>query len=197
MAGDVVLDTLRHAWLTLQPFNAPMAVMGGLALAAWEHVRATRDVDLLIGIEFSQSDELLRRLAAAGFRAKRNPPMLTLGNLRLVQLLYEPPGTLLDLQVDLLLAESEYHRTALSRRVATRLPGLDVELFVLTCEDLILHKLLAGRILDRADCAALLAANRHTLDRPYLVRWSKDLGVAAELSDVWAAALPDEPLRAP
>jgi len=48
VAAEVVLKALKHVWVSLEPFHAPMAVMGGLALAAWRHVRATRDVDLLI-----------------------------------------------------------------------------------------------------------------------------------------------------
>jgi hypothetical protein len=41
---------------------------------------------------------------------------------------------------------------------------LDIELDVLTCEDLIVHKLLAGRLVDRADAATLLRVNRADLD---------------------------------
>ena len=39
------------------------------------------------------------------------------------------------------------------------LSGLDVTLDVLACEDLLLHKLLAGRVIDRVDAAALIRAN--------------------------------------
>jgi hypothetical protein len=192
MARDVVLETLRHAWETLQPLNASMAVMGGIALAAWEHVRATHDVDLLIGLERAHGARIVQHMEAAGFKTKRYPPVMQLGRLDLVQFLYNPPDTLLDIQVDLLLGESEYQRAALSRRVATRLPGLDVELFVLSCEDLIVYKLLAGRILDVADCAALLVANRGALDWSYLARWSQSLGLTRELSDVWKRAFPGD-----
>jgi len=36
------------------------------------------------------------------------------------------------------------------------LPGLDIPIAILNCEDVILHKLIAGRIIDRADAAMLL-----------------------------------------
>jgi hypothetical protein len=38
VAAEVVLKALKHVWVSLQPLQAPMAVMGGLALAAWRHV---------------------------------------------------------------------------------------------------------------------------------------------------------------
>jgi hypothetical protein len=47
LAADAVLKALEHVWISLEPLHAPMAMMGGQALAAWRHVRAIRDVDLL------------------------------------------------------------------------------------------------------------------------------------------------------
>ncbi|MBI3467393.1 MAG: nucleotidyl transferase AbiEii/AbiGii toxin family protein [Planctomycetes bacterium] len=196
MAGNVVLGALRHLWLTLQGMNVPAAVMGGIALSAWEHVRATRDVDLLIGVESGDLDSLLQQLRSAGVRPKREPPTVALGKLRMVQLLYEPPETFVDVQVDLLLADSEYHRGALARSVAMRLPDLDCDVFVLTVEDLVLHKLIAGRIVDRADAATLLRINRDRLDLGYLLAWAASLQVTTELAEIWAEAFPGEQLPA-
>ncbi len=189
MPANLVLRTLEHAWKALESLNAPMAVMGGIALSAWRHVRATQDVDLLVSLGGADTEILLGRLRAAGFRAKRNPPVLALGPLRVVQLLYQPQGAFLELQVDVLLAESEYHLQALTRRVSVHLPAVDANIFVLTCEDLILHKLLAGRMIDRADCVALIKANRASLEPEYLSRWAGHLGVATELSTVLREAL--------
>jgi hypothetical protein len=191
--AEIVLRSLRHVWVTLQPLRLPMAVMGGLALATWKCVRATRDVDLLIGVGNHAPDQLLASLEAAGMRPKRKPPVARLGQLDVLQLLYEPPEAFVDLQIDLLLAKSPYHLTALQRRISTRLPDLDIEISVLTCEDMILHKLLAGRILDRVDCVALVRANRASLDLGYLAKWAGAMGLAAELRAVWNEAMPGEP----
>lgn len=192
MAAEVVLKALKHVWVSLQPLQVPMAVMGGLALAAWRHVRATRDVDLLIGVSNDDAEPLLSTLTSAGLRPKHQPPLISLGSLQILQLLYEPPGAFLDLQVDLLLAQSDYHRQALARRTPTRLAALDFDLDVLACEDLILHKLLAGRLVDRADAAMLLRANRADLDLEYLVGWTATLSLGAELAEVWGEAFPGE-----
>ncbi len=197
MPASPIITALEHVWRTVVDLRCPVAVMGGIAVAAWGHARATRDVDLLIGIDAAQLDVLLQRLAGTGVRAKHQPPVVTLGPLRLVQLLYEPPGTFVDVQIDFLLAESAYHRTALSRRVALDLPGVAVEIFALTCEDLILHKLLAGRILDRSDVAALLRQNRTSLDRAYLLHWARELKLNKDLSEVWEGAFAGESLEVP
>jgi hypothetical protein len=194
MAGELVLKALKHVWVQLDALHLPMALMGGVALAVWKHVRATRDVDLLVDVGAADLDQLIRRLAQEGVRPKRHPPVLTLGPTRILQLLYEPPGTFLELQVDLLLADAEYPREALTRRVPARLSGLDIEIFVLSCEDLILHKLVAGRLIDQSDAAALLRGNRATLDFGYLQNWVARLGLRSEWSRAWDGAFPGETL---
>ncbi len=105
----------------------------------------------------------------------------------------EPPETFLELQIDLRLGQFEYHQESLRCRVSTALPGLDVPIAVLRSEDLLLHKLLAGGILDRVDAAALLRFNRDQMDQAYLALWSTRLGVITELADAWREAFPGEP----
>jgi hypothetical protein len=194
MPGELVLKALEHLWKTLAPLRLPMAVMGGIALSAWEYVRSTKDVDILIHLGVVDLEKLLAILHQAGFRPLRQPPVLTVGSMRFMQLGYEPPGTFLELQVDLLFADSEYQRAALARRVPLRLEGLEQELFILSCEDLILFKLLAGRLRDRADVMELLRLNRPALDLVYLVGWAEWLGLTREWAEAWREAFPGESL---
>ena len=197
MPAEEVLRALRHIWISLEPLQLPRAIMGGVALSAWGHVRATQDVDVLVNLAAAEPDTLLRALEQRGFRRKREPPVLSIGPTRIMQLLYQVPGTFLDLQVDLLFADCEYQRQALDRRVPARLPGLDIEIFVLSCEDLILHKLIAGRLIDRADAVALLRANRDTLNLEYLRRWVNQLELTAEWSEIWSAEFPGDHFPCP
>jgi hypothetical protein len=166
MQANAVIRALRHVWLTLEPLKRPMAVLGGLAMARWKCLRATRDVDLLLSAGEREPSQLIETLRAAQIRPKRDPPLTTVGRLDLIQLLHEPPGSFVDLQIDLFLAGSDYHRAALERRVPTELPHLDVHISVLACEDLILHKLIAGPLIDRADapdsCAPIAAPSIST-----------------------------------
>ncbi len=192
MPSEIVLQVLRHLWATLKPLDIPLALVGGIALATWKYIRATKDVDVLMGIGEADLPDVLERLLAANVRFKQDPPVVDVGALAIVQLQYEPPETFVDVQIDLLLARSPYHFQSLDRRVPTRLPGLDVEIDVLACEDLILHKLEVGRLIDRADAAALLRANRHALDVDYLRQWADELKITEELSEVWGEAFPGE-----
>jgi len=192
MAGEIILRTLEHVWDTLEPTNVPMALMGGLAAAAWGHVRATHDVDLLVAVQANEFDRVAEALTAGGLRPKGRELIRDLGTMRIAQFLYEPPDSFVDVQVDLLLAECEYQRSALARRVPTLLEGMSRNLDVLSCEDLVLHKLLAGRIVDRADAAALVRANRPGLDFDYMRVWIAKLDVAKPWNEIWSEAFPGE-----
>jgi hypothetical protein len=192
MVGNAVLAALEHVWGTLEPTGCPLALMGGLSLALWKHARMTRDVDLLIGLQHTSVEAVLDVLLQAGVRTKQEPPIVDLGSVRIVQLIYEPKGSFLDIQIDLLLAESAFHCEALARRIPARLADLD--LFALSCEDILILKMNGGRIIDRVDAATLLRLNRTTLDLSYLLKWVNQLGLGAEWAEIWREAFPGEPL---
>ncbi|HEY4760529.1 MAG TPA: nucleotidyl transferase AbiEii/AbiGii toxin family protein [Thermoguttaceae bacterium] len=193
MEAELLIKALQVIWQALRSMDVPAAVMGGFAMSLWKYPRATRDVDLLIGIDASQLDKILTQLRALEIRPKHSPPIISLGQLNIIQMLYEPHEAFMEVQIDLLLAETDYLRAALERRIPTRLPYIPLEIAVLTCEDLILHKLLAGRIIDRADVAALLRLNFASLDRNYLTHWVNQLQLTAEYTDIWQETFPNEP----
>ena len=115
-----MLRALRHVWLALEPLNIPWA-HGRIALATWKYVRATRDIDLLLGTAEDNPEHLIEVLKASGFRPKHSPPISRLGQLDFLQLIYEPAEAFMDLQIDLLLAKSAYHRKCSTSR--TDMPG--------------------------------------------------------------------------
>lgn len=194
MPPEAVLAALRVLWQRLQRRNLPCALMGGLALSFWKHPRFTKDVDVLVMLGDTNVAQLIEDLTAAGFRAKRAEPLLRLAGAEFLQFLYEPPESFLDVQVDLLLVCNEYQRQAIQRRVPAAGSELGFELDVLACEDLILHKLLAGRIIDFMDAAALLRANRDVIDFAYLGRWIQEKALETDYARIWAEAFPNEPM---
>lgn len=192
MAGEALLMTLRFVWATLEAQGIDAALMGGIAVAAWQHLRNTRDVDLLISVESAREEQLMSRLSAAGFIPLRQPPILALGEARILQLTFEPPERFLDVRIDLFFADSEFHRLALARRIAITLPGIAEPLFILSCEDLVLFKLLAGRLIDRSDVVHLLRLNRDGINLRYLTEWISRLSLEEIFAEAWNDAFPGE-----
>jgi hypothetical protein len=187
--ASAVTNALHHVWATLEPLNLPMALMGGLAVALWKHPRNTRDVDILVDLRHDNPDNLVDVMIHAGMRPKRQPPVALVGDQRIIQILYQAPGTFLDIQIDVLLADSAYQKEALKRAQPAKLDS-EHEIAVLSCEDLIIHKLLADRIIDSADVAALLRANRAGLDLAYLKSWLGQLNLITQFETIWHETFP-------
>jgi hypothetical protein len=92
----------------------------------------------------------------------------------------------------MLLAESDLQKSALSRRVRRAVPGLRQPIDVLHCDDLILFKLISGRVIDYADAAMLLRENRGDIDFEYLLKWVAHLELKTEFAEIWREAFPGE-----
>jgi Nucleotidyl transferase AbiEii toxin, Type IV TA system len=192
MPPKVVLETLQVVWTALQALHVPMALVGGLAMSAWKRPRFTKDVDLLLAIHEPDAKVAIGPLLAKGFRSKGPEAMVRLADgSRFIQLIYDMPDALLDIQVDLILATSEFHRQAIARRVTLPRAELGFEIDIVSCEDLIVLKLVAGRILDRVDAGELLKANRNSLDFGYLMGWVRKLKLQRAFGEAWTDAFPN------
>jgi hypothetical protein len=122
MPTDIV-QTMLVTRATLDELGVPIALMGGLALTAWDRIRATEGVDFLIGADALDPDTLLRAMQTRGYAPSKLPAVIDFEGERVMQLRYQPPGKSFDYQVDLFFAESEYHRTALARAGAVSPAG--------------------------------------------------------------------------
>src|SRR5436305_1018400 len=137
MPAEAVVEALQRVWSILDELQVPAAVMGGLSLAAWNRVRSTHDVDILIGLTGIRPQALLSRLYAEGFRAKGRQAIIRLEDAEFIQLIYDPRGAVHPIQVDLLLADTEFQKEALARRIAMNEKEFGRPMAVLDCEDLI------------------------------------------------------------
>ena len=187
MAPEAVTRTLRHLWTQLAKADWPVAVAGGLALSYWGSPRSTQDVDLAIATSDTNSIEDF--LLVAGLQRKRkNPIDLTL--FRLHQWTYDPPEQYVTVEVDLMISDSLYYQTMMSRTVSTRLDRLQSDVRVISREDLILHKLVAGRMIDRVDVQQMLTLHGRELDLDYIDSWTGPLDVVASWREATAGMAP-------
>jgi hypothetical protein len=193
MASEGVLATLRQGWRALDRVDAPRAVIGGLALTAWKHARYTRDADVLVAVDQQRVGDVVRALAAAGFRPRHDPPLRVIDGQGIVQITFQPGDALMPFQFDVLLATGEFQRETIARAVPWPLPGGGDDVRVVRPDDLLVIKLLSGRIIDRADAAMVLRENQPDIDFQRLHRAISDHGLAGTYREIWAEAFPDEP----
>lgn len=177
MPPSQLLTALEHVWSTLA--DVPhKAIAGGLAVSFWGYPRSTRDVDLAILLpKVNPLQQLDQSLRSGGLRPKNTGGPKTLGEMQVYQWKYEILEAHIEVDVDLLLGDSSYFSQALTRSRPCSIASVNANMQVLSCEDLILFKAVAGRLIDLADIRELLAVNRESLDFIYLQHWSKQLGV--------------------
>lgn len=176
MVPSLLMESLGTIWNMLDSVTDQRALAGGLAVSYWGYPRSTRDIDIAILVDPIQTpDKLNASLRSIGLSPKKRPEIQSLGFIKVSQWQYAVPDAHIDIDLDLLLGDSKYFQQALSRRVACELIGVDAQLTVLSCEDLILFKLAAGRLLDLADVRELRERNKTTLDEVYLSTWTTEL----------------------
>jgi len=194
MPSEGVVATLRAGWDALGMVDVPMAVIGGMALTAWRHARYTRDADVLVATDEGRFNELLAALIAAGFRPRHSPALRVIDGQAIAQFTFHPADALLPFQFDVLLVASSFQREAVQRAVPWPLAGPGGDVRVVRPDDLVVIKLQAGRIIDRADAAMVLRENRDEIDLRRLHREITRHGLVADYREIWRDAFPAEPV---
>ena len=170
MIADIK-QLLIDAGQALDAAGVAYAVIGGCARNAYAEPRATRDVDFVVAGDAADYASVVDALAARGFtRANtvgdEDDPVPDLVFYR------DASGR----RIDILFAKTAFERSALARRETAAVQD-GVGLPVVSPEDLIVYKLIAGRTQDFADVEkviAALAAEGRGLDWGYIQGWCKD-----------------------
>lgn len=157
-AIGAILDRLGIGW----------TLMGAVAANRYRReVRLTGDVDLLLASHGAGLAALEGAFTAAGWTVRRGTPDGAILRLR-----HEALGA-----ADLVLAETDYQRMALER-AQTETIEEGARVTVLRVEDVVVHKLIAGRPRDLDDIAEILATGR-PLDESYVEGWAQYWDVLA------------------
>jgi len=159
----------------------PYMVTGSVASSYHGRPRSTHDADIVIDPAAEQLTRLVRRLAAAGFYVDDAQAQDALRRRRQFNVIETQSACKIDLIVR---KERPFSREELQRReMADLSPGLRVALA--SAEDTILSKLewarkAGGSEKQIADAVGVLEVNPK-LDRAYIERWARELGIM----DLW------------
>lgn len=170
---------MRDAAAALERLSLRWYLTGSEALARYGTPRQTMDTDVMVEAAADHLDALGHALRQSCYFAEP----LRLGN-RLMASLIRRDGSG---KIDLIVRDADpWGRVAMERRVAWQHPTWG-PVWVSSLEDLLVAKLewSAGTSeLQLRDCAMLLRMNSGSIDRAYLERWARELGVAHLLADL-------------
>jgi hypothetical protein len=169
----VLTEVLEHIAQALASARIPYMVIGGQAVLVHGEPRLTRDIDVTLGVALDRLAAVVAAAGAAGLKPLVDPESFTRETMVLP---CAHAGT--GVRVDLVFSESGYEREAIRRAGNVRVGTTDVRF--ITPEDLVVHKLLAGRPRDLEDVRSIVA-RQPKLDRRHVERSLRDLEAAVEL----------------
>ena len=161
----------------LESQRVPYVIVGGLAVQHWGEPRSTRDVDVTVLVAPEQFETFVNELLK-----KFRPRMEDARSFALqhrVLLVSTSAGIPIDISLGIPGYENEVMRRAI--RVSF-LGSRSVQL--ISAEDLIIHKCVAGRARDREDVERVLIRQRLAVDMDYIRRWLQDFAPLVDAHDV-------------
>lgn len=150
----------------LEGHDIPFMLIGGQAVLLHGEPRLTADVDVTLGISPDRLSTVLEAVHAIGLSILPEDPETFVRDTFVLPT--AQPGT--GIRVDLIFSSTAYESQAIERAVRVRVGGRDVPFA--TAEDLVLHKLFAGRPRDLEDAAGVVRRKGEEIDWEYVDRWA-------------------------
>lgn len=152
----------------LQRRQLPFMLIGGQAVLLHGSPRLTEDIDITLGVDPGRLPEVLDVCAVLQFEPLPEEVERFVRETFVLPVHHEASG----IRVDFVFSTTAYEREAIDRAVIVELAGASVPFA--TAEDLIIHKLFAGRARDLEDAASVVRRKGKHLDWDYLERWVEE-----------------------
>lgn len=154
----------------LEEAGLPAMVIGGQAVLLHGEPRLTQDIDVTLGVGPGE----FRRVADLCESVRLTPlpedPEAFVRSTFVLPAEDERSG----IRVDLIFSTTPYEAEAIDRAIGVEIEGVAVPFA--SAEDLILHKLFAGRPRDLDDALGVVRRKGEELDWGYLERWVGEFG---------------------
>ena len=167
--------TLADAIAVLESRGIKSALIGGLAVSLRGQPRMTVDVDLVILADIEQALRLVSELGETPFEPLFNGVEQVVTTSFILPLRHRSTG----IRVDLAIGMSGFEQEAVGR--ATPIAIGKAIIPVVSVEDLLVMKALAGRPQDDQDIRGLIATQRDAIDWPRCLALAEKLGSSIDM----------------
>lgn len=152
----------------------PYMIIGGQAVLLYGRPRLTRDIDITLGVDsdaFSPIEKICKDLK---LKILPENPQDFAEQTRVLPA--EDPKS--RIRLDFIFSFTDYETRAIER--AKKVLINDYPVKFASCEDVIIHKMLAARAVDIEDIKSILIKNRDSIDTEYIEGWLSELSELAE-----------------
>ncbi len=152
--------------------GVPYMVIGGQAVLVHGEPRMTKDIDVTLGVSADSLENILDMARALDWEILPEDPATFVKRTMVLPCRESPSG----IRIDLIFSFTPYEREAIQRAIVKRVGSTDVKFA--SAEDLIIHKIFAGRPRDLDDARTVLLKNP-LIDREYIRSRLDELASAA------------------
>jgi predicted nucleotidyltransferase len=145
-------DLLERLASALDRAGIRYMIIGGQAVLVHGEPRLTRDVDVTLAVDTNRLSDVVAAMTGVGLKPLVDPESFTRKTMVL-----PCADTGSGVRVDLIFSYSPYERQAVERAQSIRIGGSDVRFA--SVEDLVIHKVLAGRPRDIEDVVGVMRRN--------------------------------------
>ena len=149
----------------LRTHNIPYMVIGGQAVLVYGEPRLTKDIDITLGVGVSKLSEINSIVEKLNLKILVDENFVQ--NTMVLLVIDEKTG----IRVDFIFSFSLYEKQAIKRATDIKFGNTIVRFASL--EDLIIHKIIAGRAIDIEDVRSIILKNPD-YDTRYIKRWLQE-----------------------
>ena len=172
-----VISLLVKVGRALEDASIPYMVIGGQAVLVHGEPRLTTDIDITLGVGIDRFNDIFRLTKKLEFLpVPRNPESFAQKTF-----VFPAKDEESGLRVDFIFSSTPYEIGAIRRGKRIKMGRMEVNFA--SVEDLVIHKIFAGRAIDIEDVKGVLLKNPN-VDKRYIQRWLKEFDRAVEGSEL-------------
>ncbi|MFZ2148896.1 MAG: nucleotidyl transferase AbiEii/AbiGii toxin family protein [Sedimentisphaerales bacterium] len=159
---------------SLDEERIPYMIIGGQAVLIYGRPRLTRDIDITLGIDaddFALVEKTCKKLKLKMLH--ENPKNFAKETNVLPA---EEPTS--GIRIDFIFSFSPYETKAIKRAKEIIIDNYPVKFA--SCEDVIIHKMVAARAIDAEDVKSILIKNKDSIDLEYITGWLLEFSKISE-----------------
>ena len=170
----MIEELIQKIGRSLDENDIPYMIIGGQAVLLYGSPRLTRDIDITLGIDTDKFQAIAKLCRELGLKLLPQKPA-DFANETKVLPAEEPKSRI---RVDLIFSFTPYESQAMARAKEVLMNGYPAKFA--SCEDVIIHKMVAGRAIDVEDVNNILIKNKDLLDLEYVRKWLLEFGRISE-----------------
>lgn len=151
----------------LSAHNIPYMVIGGQAVLLYGEPRLTKDIDITLGVGVSKLNEINSIVEKLNLKILVDENFVQ--NTMVLLVIDEKTG----IRIDFIFSFSLYEKQAIKKATDIKFGNTNTIVRFASLEDLIIHKIIAGRAIDIEDVRSIILKNPD-YNAEYIKRWLQE-----------------------